>query len=175
MAITMDDISGKLFQIIKDGDKNLDVIKDELNSLSPVDLIIYEFSQPYGNTYPAEFMLTYFRYWKSLDYEDFSHILNEIKNYNLGMYCYLPFFYKYLDIDLVDVFFSLEGVTDNARNYTIGTIKDQSSIFEIDDFDRLLLEYANISLSDLKKVSEKLINQGAKEAKHPIKNYQEYI
>jgi len=168
MERLVEKISEKIYKDIFLYNKDLFIHKD-LDLINFKDLITYEFLQPHGNTYPWEFMLYTYNFWKELDYEDWLDILENLKNYNLGLYCYLPFFYKYINIDLLGNYFGMKNISNNSKDYVIDMIDKQKSIFSLDKIDQVILENSGLTQNGLSKITDKLLIQGATKAEHPIK------
>jgi len=165
-------LSLQIDDILYEDEGSIHELSEELSVINPIELITYVFSQPHGYTYPWEFMLAYFKYWKDvLHYQDCVDILNQIKNYGLGLYCYLPFCYKYLNIDLINSYLTMNDIKEEVRHYVVDTLIFSGNIFDVEKIDKDFMHQFEVTKEDLQLVTTRLINQGGKKAKHPF-NFQ---
>jgi len=112
---------------------------------------------------PAGFFERYlfrdFQEWQDISLKDIEEIMAQIKDYPLGLYAFLPFWYRHFGIDLYTYF----------QEYTVN---DQNSENEMrfDGFpndrhpstERSILQPNNVQIEELLKVRQRLIVQGAK-------------
>ena len=98
--------------------------------------------------------------WKNYSLKDWQEILDQIKNYPLSLYVFIPFTYKFLGVNLIDDFFNLDGLSQEAESYIKDSIKGDFCFLCISAMDISIFKKGELTVMELLKLKGKLINEG---------------
>src|SRR5690606_28374906 len=118
--------------------------------------------QKYPALYNTKFMLAYFDYWKNLSLDDWKAILKGIGQNEIAYYGLLSFIYKYLRIDVFELFYSMKEIDDRVKKFIeSGLGHGTEGLKKFVDDDWRQIEKASLTLDALDEVRLRLIKNGA--------------
>lgn len=159
----MEELDSAIIEGIQNDKFHDDSIKQRLSEFPQLEFIPYFLlDKDFG--YNNMFFLTNLWYWEELSYEDWKQLLVKVSHKVLGVYSFFTFTYKFLKIDMIPFYISLENCDEGLKRYSLTYFFENPHFLQHDKDAEITIEMYSFDKGALGRMKEKLLSQGAIEA-----------
>jgi hypothetical protein len=140
-------------------------LKGRMREFQPLEFISYFLLN--GDIYCNNYFFLYdLSYWLKLEYSDWKKLLVNVSSSNksVGIYSFVVITYKFLKIDFIPYFITLEVGNQNNKKLLLKNFFKSPYLLQHDDEVDELMDLYSLDRESLTQIRTKLLSQGAKEA-----------
>jgi hypothetical protein len=159
-------LSKILFDFLQGNEKDISVFDDRLSVISPHDFLIYNFSNFPESYINHNLMYAYKKYWDNFSLNDWKNLIEDISRNELALYTCLVFLYKIVKIDSIKLYISIPDLDEEIRKSVLNYFSERPGVLGlIEKYFKSELEKFSLTPTSFNNVRDKLILEGAEEAK----------